>query len=178
LPARIASIDALRGFSMIWILGADAMAVSLRQMFANAGPLLANLGEMVAHQLEHAPWEGLRFYDLLFPLFIFVSGASIVFSLTRVVQEQGLAAAHWRVLRRSALLYTLGVIYYGGLSNPWPDVRLLGVLQRIALCYFFASILFLHLRVTGLLVMSAVLLDGCGRPTSILRGCSVRYQPS
>ncbi len=50
------------------------------------------------------------------------------------------AHAHLRVLRRALLLYGLGLIYYGGISHHWADIRYLGVLQRIAICYLFASL--------------------------------------
>ena len=52
-----------------------------------------------------------------------------------------------------SLLYGLGIIFYGGLSQHWDDVRFVGVLQRIAICYLFASILFLNLDWRGI--------DGC-----------------
>ncbi len=159
-PQRVASVDALRGFSMVWILGADVMAVSLRSMLAGQTPMLAAAGDALATQLEHVAWEGLTFYDLVFPLFIFVTGVSIVFSLPRLVETEGKAAAYARVLRRSALLFALGVICYGGLSRTWPDIRLLGVLQRIALCYLFASLLFLNLGWRGLLWAFAGLMVG------------------
>jgi predicted acyltransferase len=85
---------------------------------------------------------------------------SIVFSLPRLVERRGRWGAHERVLRRSLLLFALGLIYYGGASNMWPDIRLVGVLQRIALCYLFASLLFLNLEVRGLIVAFASLLLG------------------
>ena len=87
-------------------------------------------------------------------------GVSIVYSLSRLVEREGRPAAYRRVLVRSALLFGLGVIYYGGLSNVWPEIRLVGVLQRIALCYLFASLLFLWLDLRGLLVAFAGLLFG------------------
>jgi predicted acyltransferase len=58
------------------------------------------------------------------------------------------------------LLFLLGILYYGGVSKEWPDIRLLGVLQRIALCYLFASLLFLYFRPRGLVVAFAALLVG------------------
>lgn len=157
---RVASVDALRGFSMFWILGADSLASSLNQMLAGKGPVLSAIGGAIGYQFEHAPWEGFRFYDLIFPLFIFVTGVAIVFSLTRLVEHEGRASAHWRVLQRSVILFALGVICYGGISDGWEKVRLGGVLQRIALCYLFASLLFLNLRLTGLIVAFASLLVG------------------
>ena len=63
-----------------------------------------------------SPWEGFRFYDFIFPLFIFITGVAIVLSLPRLVEREGKAHAHWRVLRRALLLYGLGLIYYGGIS--------------------------------------------------------------
>ncbi len=86
----------------------------------------------------------MTFYDLISPLFIFVTGVAIVFSLMRLIEQDGKSTAYWRVLRRSLLLFALGLVYGGvteswpdsGVSESWPDIRLLGVLNRIALCYF------------------------------------------
>ena len=157
---RLASVDALRGFCMIWILGGDGLARSFAMMAREGGPMLSAAGEFIERQFGHPPWEGFTFYDLIFPLFIFVTGVSIVLSLTKLVAREGRAKAHMRVLRRSLLLFGLGVLFYGGLQVAWPDVRLLGVLQRIALCYLFASLLFLNLGVKGLAVAFAALLLG------------------
>jgi predicted acyltransferase len=164
LPAaasvRVGSIDALRGFSIIWILGGDGLMWSLGEMSSATGPIPSAVGRFLSTQFTHVDWEGIRFYDFIFPLLIFVTGISIVFSLTRLVEREGKTAAHTRVLRRALLLYVLGLIYYGGISNHWGDIRLLGVLQRIAICYFFASLLFLNFRLRGLIVACASLLAG------------------
>jgi predicted acyltransferase len=160
VPVRIASVDALRGFDMICIISAAAIALSLSDMLAGKGPVLNAISEIAARQFEHAPWEGLRFYDLLFPLFIFLVGVVIPFSLTPLVEREGRLRAHWRVLMRSFWLLLLGFLYYGGFSHHWPDIRLLGVLQRIGLCYLFTSLLFLHLRLRGLIVSFLLLVVG------------------
>ncbi|MGH6771591.1 MAG: acyltransferase family protein [Xanthobacteraceae bacterium] len=154
------SVDAMRGFAMFWILGGDALAWALRDMSAGKSGWLAAAGTFIGDQLDHVAWVGMTFYDLILPLFMFIVGVSIVFSLRRLVEREGKAAAHVRVIRRSLLLFALGVIYYGGVSVLWPDIRLLGVLQRIALCYLFASFLFLNLRPRGLVVAFATLLVG------------------
>ena len=157
---RLTSLDALRGFTIFWILGGDALAWALEEMSADkTGPLAAAAG-FIGEQLKHVDWEGVHFYDLIFPMFVFVTGVSIVFSLTTLVEGEGRRAAHLRVLRRSAVLFVLGVIYYGGMSYNWPDIRLLGVLQRIALCYLFASLLFLNFNLRGLIVAFVTLLVG------------------
>jgi predicted acyltransferase len=157
---RVTSVDALRGFAMLWIITGDAFAWALHDLAAGATGPVATALQFVSDQFKHAPWEGFTFYDLLFPLFIFVVGASIVFSLSRVKEREGAWAAHLRVLRRAALLFVLGVIYYGGTSTFWPEIRLTGVLQRIALCYLFASLLFMHLDVRGLAAAFVALLVG------------------
>jgi predicted acyltransferase len=158
--ARIASLDALRGFNIFWILGGDGALWALDQMSSGKGPIVSGIGHFLGSQLTHVAWEGFRFYDFIFPLFIFIIGVSIVFSLTRLVEREGMTKAHIRVLRRALLLYGLGLIYYGGISEHWTDIRFVGVLQRIALCYLFASLLFLNLNLRGLMVAFASLLLG------------------
>lgn len=157
---RIVSIDALRGFNIFWILGADGAILALAAMTRGKGSVLDAIGSLLETQMTHVAWEGFRFYDFIFPLFIFVTGVSIVLSLTRMVAREGKARAHGRVLRRFLLLDVMGLIYYGGVSQHWPDIRLLGVLQRIALCYLFASLLFLNLDRRGLVAALVVLLGG------------------
>ena len=157
---RIASVDALRGLNMFWIMGFDGAMVALAQMSEGKGPLVHKTGSFLGSQFQHAAWEGFRFYDLIFPLFVFLTGVSIVLSLPRLVEREGIAKAHLRVLRRSLLLYLLGVIAYGGISEHWTDIRLLGVLQRIAVCYFFTSLMFLNFNLRGLVAALIVLLVG------------------
>ncbi|BET69076.1 DUF5009 domain-containing protein [Opitutales bacterium ASA1] len=153
---RLMSLDALRGFDMLWIVGADEFGKAFRGMAApGVEPGL------LARQFSHAAWEGFTFYDLVFPLFLFMVGVSIVFSLGRVVAEGGRSAAIVRIVRRSVLLYVLGLIYYGGfVTTADGDFRWVGVLQRIAICYFAASLLFLAFRWRGLVVATVSLLLG------------------
>ncbi len=151
---RLLSLDALRGFDMFWILGADSLVYAL-QGIAQSAPT-----KLLAAQLDHAEWEGFRFYDLIFPLFIFMMGVSTVFSLTKILEREGRAAAVKRVLGRGILLFLIGLIYSGGFTNPWPDMRLMGVLNRIALCYTAGGLLFIFLRTRGLAAVAAALLLG------------------
>src|SRR5215469_610185 len=138
---RLVSLDALRGFDMFWILGADSFVYALDRMTDN--PVIAFLKK----QLTHASWEGFHFYDLIFPLFVFIMGVSTVFSLTKIIEREGREAAVKRVLKRGVLLFIIGLIYSGGFMNPWPDMRLMGVLNRIALCYTFGGLVFIFCNV-------------------------------
>ena len=148
------SLDALRGFDMFWIIGAEELFHALYKM-SDRG-----LVRTLAEQLTHEDWEGFRFYDLIFPLFVFIVGVSLVFSLSKHIETAGRSAAIKRILRRSVLLFALAIIYSGGFSRDWPDIRLLGVLNRIALCYLFAGLIFCFFRFRGMLAICAGLLIG------------------
>jgi predicted acyltransferase len=118
------------------------------------------VGTFLGTQFSHVPWEGLHLYDVIFPLFIFLTGVSIVLSLPALVERRGKRKAYMRVLRRFVLLYGLGLIVYGGINAHWEDVRLLGVLQRIALCYLFASLIVLNCNLQGIIATLVGLLVG------------------
>jgi predicted acyltransferase len=112
--------------------------------------------------LAHAPWHGLTPTDLVFPFFLFAVGNAMAFVMPRL--EAGGDAAFWKkIIKRTALIFLIGLFlnwwpfvrWIDGslLFRPWTDpnnpqsgVRILGVLQRIALCYFFASIIIYYLK--------------------------------
>jgi predicted acyltransferase len=148
------SLDALRGFDMLCIIGGGSLVLALNRL-ADFGPL-----KVLADQLDHADWAGFRFYDLIFPLFVFIMGVSLVFSLTKELEKGGRSAASKRVLRRFLLLFVVALFYSGGFSSLWPDIRLLGVLNRIALCYLGGSLLFLFLKPRGLVSAFVALMVG------------------
>jgi predicted acyltransferase len=153
-PQRILSVDALRGFDMFWLIGGNAFVMAILPFCGS------KVRGWVLPQLNHVRWEGFAFHDLIFPLFVFLVGMSTVFSLSRLLAEKGKSAAYRRLFRRSLVLFLLGVFYYGGFANRWPDIRLLGVLQRLALCYLFSGILFIHFRMRGLAIAIGVILIG------------------
>src|SRR5215467_8678775 len=84
---RMMSLDALRGFDMFWIVGGEELVHALYKGWPN--PVTG----LLDRQMDHQPWEGVHFYDLIFPLFVFIVGASIVFSLTKTIEQVGKAAA-------------------------------------------------------------------------------------
>ena len=152
---RLASLDALRGFDMLWIVGGGAVASALEKMDSNG------FTTFLTRQLTHATWEGFRFYDLIFPLFLFMVGVSMAISVEKALSKGGGGAVIGRVVRRSVLLFSLGVFATGGFSKPWPDVALGGVLHRIAACYGFGTLIYVFVRrAWGLLAVSVVLLVG------------------
>src|SRR2546421_3778033 len=84
---RVMSVDALRGFDMFWIIGADALVQALNRMSQT------QVTSKLSYQLKHAEWEGFHFYDLIFPLFVFIVGVSLVFSLSKTIEREGRAEA-------------------------------------------------------------------------------------
>lgn len=152
-PPRIVSVDALRGFDMFWIVGGEHVVKALEPL--GGGVAVA----AVTTQLSHVQWEGFRFYDLIFPLFLFLVGVSIVLSMDRTIATEGRGGALLRIFRRSVLLFAVGVIYYGGVSKPWPDVQVSGVLPRIALCYLFAATLYVLLPRRGIVIAAMLCLS-------------------
>lgn len=178
---RLTSLDALRGFTMFWIIGSGAFYDSLKTIAEAGGDeikdfsVLAKTGlsGFLANQLEHRRWEGFVFYDLIFPLFIFIIGVSIVFSLQKMLSEKSKGAVYARIFKRFALLFLLGVFYDEGMAklyeytdagaidyNEFDENVLCGVLQRLALCYLFTSLLFIHLRLKGLIAIFVAIMIG------------------
>src|SRR5947207_2234070 len=161
-PRRLMSLDALRGFDMFWIVGGEEVAHGMYHALPCA-PLA-----VLDRQMDHKPWQGVAFYDLIFPLFVFIVGASIVFSVSRMVERVGKAAALKRIFMRSVIIYIFGLLVYGGISEGWDHVRWMGVLQRIALCYFFTSLIFCAFRLRGMIVTCVCLLVGYWALTSFV----------
>jgi predicted acyltransferase len=134
---RIVSVDALRGFDLFWIMGAAPFVQALARMHKNA------FTTAVDQQFEHVPWEGFHFYDLIYPLFIFLVGVSIVFSLDKLRATESKRVMVGRILRRGLTLYFLNFIFNGGFAVRWPHMRVAsGVLALIAASYVIAALIY------------------------------------
>ena len=120
--------------------------------------------------LLHASWHGFTPTDLVFPSFLFAVGNAMSFSLDRY-RQMGNAAFLKKIIKRTLLIFLLGYLLYwfpffrldsSGhiIGAPIANTRILGVLQRIALCYFFASILIHYLSKRIVIIVSILLLVG------------------
>jgi predicted acyltransferase len=96
--SRLVSLDALRGFDMCWILGMGGVLQGVLNRFAPG----SGFTTMVSTQLDHVVWEGFRFYDLIFPLFLFIAGVSMAIALPRRLQKEGHASAVKHLLARAS----------------------------------------------------------------------------
>lgn len=136
---RLVSLDALRGFDMFWIIGGDGIAGAIGKLYKN--PIVENITAQVS---DHVEWVGFRYYDMIFPLFLFIIGATLPFSIGRRM-EQGASNKELliKIVSRTAILILLGLIYNGLLDfHGWDHVRFFGVLQRQAFGYCVSAILF------------------------------------
>ncbi len=136
---RLYSLDTLRGFDMFWIIGGGSLLGAL------AKATEWGWVEVLAKQMHHVPWEGFRFEDLIFPLFMFMSGVAIPFALVSRL-EKGIkkSVLHKKVFKRMVLLVLFGLIYNGVLKNGFSDPRYLSVLSQIGIGYFFASVIVIN----------------------------------
>jgi predicted acyltransferase len=152
---RLLSLDALRGFDMFFIVGGRELVFALAALF-NGGVRPA----WMKHQLEHVPWEGFVAYDLIMPLFLFLSGVTIPIS-AKHWQTQPRSKVYLRILRRVALLWILGMIAQGNLLEfNLARLRLFSnTLQAIAAGYIVAALAELHIpKLKGRLILTVALL--------------------
>jgi predicted acyltransferase len=139
---RLYSLDALRGFDMFWIMGAHEIVQGMAK--ATGWPVF----QAFAAQLEHPKWNGFHFYDLIFPLFLFMAGVATPYSVGREL-EKGKTRSQvlLRVIRRALLLVLLGMIYNNGLHlRPLAEIRFASVLGRIGLAYMFANLIYIYAK--------------------------------
>jgi len=153
---RLYSLDALRGFDMFWIMGGEEIAHSLAKI--TGSPAM----EMVSNQLTHPEWHGFHFYDLIFPLFLFLAGVATPYSIGKAL-EKGKSRNELliRVIRRGLILVLLGIVYNNGLAlKPIAEIRFGSVLGRIGLAYMFANIIYLYTKERGQIIWFWGLLIG------------------
>jgi predicted acyltransferase len=155
-PQRLYSLDALRGFDMFWIMGAE-------EIFHNMAKVTgSSFWTTLANQFTHPDWNGFHFYDLIFPLFLFIAGVATPYSVGRE-KEKGKTRRQLliRVIKRGLILVLLGIIYNNGLRiRPISEIRFASVLGRIGLAYMFANIIYLYTKQRGQMLWFAGLLIG------------------
>ncbi len=139
---RLESLDALRGYDMLFIMGGAGVLVSLAQLFPDNACWAA-----VAEQMSHVSWDGLRHHDTIFPLFLFIAGVSFPFSLEKQVEHgKSKKAIYRKIVKRGLLLILLGLIYNGLLQFEFSTLRFCSVLSRIGCAWMFAALIFMSVR--------------------------------
>ncbi len=181
---RLVSLDALRGFDMFWIISGEEIFHGFAGVVKNKYGLVQNpvdwqiasnanlsiferIAVGISNQLHHSPWNGFTFYDLIFPLFIFIAGVSMPFSYNR----QGASGQnttipvtkqhYLRLIKRTVLLILLGMVVNKALQfNGYEQTRFASVLGRIALACFFAAIIYLNSSLKWQIIWFVVILMG------------------
>lgn len=155
---RLQSIDALRGFDMLWIMGGPGIIAALYGILGGK-PL-----EWMHLQMEHVPWDGFHFMDLIFPLFLFIAGLSFPFSLDKKREKQeSNRQIIGGLVKRTLKLVALGLIYNGFLKLNFPGIRYASVLAHIGLAWFFAGLIYLYSpKITTLAIWAFSILAGYG----------------
>lgn len=140
---RLVSLDVFRGITI-------------------AGMVLVNnpgTWEHIYWPLEHAQWHGWTPTDLVFPFFLFIVGVAITLAFGNRVESGGTKRdLYLKVIKRTLIIFGLGLFLNAFPHFPIAELRIPGVLQRIAICYFFASIIFLNTRVATQLLIAIALL--------------------
>ena len=182
-PARLLSLDALRGFDMFWIVSGEGIFHGLANAILTKYSLyrnpadwqIATTGDLtfwermvidISNQLHHSPWNGFTFYDIIFPLFIFIAGISMPFSFGKQLEQAGVNTAiakkniYRSLIKRAVILIFLGMVVNGLFKwQGYENTRMASVLGRIALSCFFAAVIFLNCKLrTQILWFVALLL--------------------
>ena len=142
---------------MFWIIGGDYLVSSLAKLSNNNG-----VKAVAAQFSEHVEWAGFRFYDMIFPLFLFIIGVVIPFSVgKRIESGEDRRDVVKKVLVRSAVLFLLGLVYSGLLRfQGWDHIRWFGVLQRLAVGYLGASLFVIYAKPKTIVVAVVGILLG------------------
>ncbi len=138
---RLQSLDVLRGFDMFWIIGGGALVIRLSQLE------FLSFIEPLAIQMTHVEFEGFRFWDLIFPLFMFISGVTIPYAilskLEKGVEKRKLQI---RIVKRALILVLFGILYNGTLQKGFTDIRFASVLGQIGLAYLIGATIVLQAK--------------------------------
>ena len=132
---RFVSLDTFRGFIMLWLAGGAEVVRSLHAIGRN--PAL----NLLYYEFDHSVWQGLRFYDCIWPSFMLMAGISIPFAIAKRSRTQTERQLMWHALKRAAVLFLLGSIRQSvWLGHPYL-LELSSALQPIAVAYLVAFLL-------------------------------------
>ena len=152
---RLMSLDALRGFDMFWIIGGKQLLVAIAAWTGSVS-FIATVDE----QTRHTPWEGFTAWDLIFPLFVFMAGVSMPFSITSKLERgEGKRTAYRRLIRRTLLLVLIG-FSFTALQLKLDEFKPYTVLGLIGVAYLIAGIVVVHRPPRGQLMWAIGLLLG------------------
>ena len=152
---RLLSLDALRGFDMLFIMGFSILLMKLCVALGWGKECF------LYGQMRHVEWHGLAFMDTIFPLFLFIAGVSFPFSLAKQrANGMGEKAIALRCVKRGLLLFALGMVYGNFLKLDFGHFRIWSVLGRIGLAWMAAALIFMKMGVKVRFALAALMLAG------------------
>lgn len=152
---RLHSLDALRGFDMFWIMGGEGIFIGLATL--TNWPFF----QWWANQLHHVAWHGFHFYDMIFPLFLFIAGISFPFSMAkRIARNDSRKSIYIHIISRGLILVLLGILYVNRVSFNFANLQYSSVLGRIGLAWMFAALIFMNTKLSFRIVWFWGLLIG------------------
>lgn len=151
---RLMSLDTLRGFDMLFIMGLSSLVISVCSLFPGGAEC------WLAQNMEHAKWHGLTHYDTIFPLFLFIAGISWPYSYSKqIASGAGRKDIYIKIFKRTLILIMLGIVYNGFFKLDFENLRICSVLGRIGLAWGLAALLYVLLSTrTRIYICIAILL--------------------
>lgn len=163
---RLISLDVLRGFVMFWIMSGEHIIHAL----AKAAPIPVFV--WMSSQMHHTDWDGITFYDMIFPVFLFVAGVSMPYSFDKKIKLAGVTEAselpskekkkiYLSMLKRTCILVFLGFVVNGLLRfDGYEQTRFASVLGRIGIAWFFAGLIYLNFDLKKQIIWFTAILIG------------------
>lgn len=152
---RLLSLDALRGFDMLFIMGFSGLIKLVCALFQGGSDCY------LAQTMNHVKWDGLYHHDTIFPLFLFIAGISFPFSYAKQTAG-GLSRGkmYAKVIKRMFVLIALGVVYNGFFKMDFATLRICSVLGRIGMAWGLAALLYMNFNTKVRAYISAAILLG------------------
>jgi predicted acyltransferase len=154
-PDRLLSLDGLRGFDMLWIIGGAEIVRELAKVWP------CKFSTELAQQFEHVAWQGLHAFDIIWTLFMFMVGVSLAFSIAKRKQKnESSRSIYSHTIKRALILFVLGMAAQGNLLdfNLGTLHPFYSVLHGIAAGYLIATIVTMNLRAKGQAIVTAIFL--------------------
>ncbi len=152
---RLLSLDTLRGFDMLFIMGLSSFIAAVCALFPEGSECT------LAQNMSHVSWDGFRHHDTIFPLFLFIAGISFPFSYAKQLSAgASRRKIYLKIFKRAAVLILLGLVVNGLFKFHFDKLRVASVLGRIGLAWMFAALLFINFKRVTRIVIAAIALVG------------------
>ena len=153
---RLLSLDTLRGFDMLFIMGLAGWIVALCDVLPDS-----TFTNWLASQMKHAEWHGLTHHDTIFPLFLFIAGISFPFSIAKQrAAGKTEKQIFLKIIKRGLMLVFLGLVYNDLFRLNFENQRYASVLGRIGLAWMFSALLFMKFKTKPLIIIAVATLVG------------------